>query len=105
MKASLPPRASSASFGRGNGTTGKGRSDPAQGLEGKLILHSVLCLVTGSSVDVQRTEIVLEACAIRFGGDSGSSSKFGYAEKSGGLSVILIDSMSLRLRDMAEMGG
>lgn len=49
--------------------------------------------------------MVLEACAIRFGGDSGSRSKSGYVEKSGGLSVILIESMSWRLKDTAEMGG
>ena len=104
MKASLPPGASSISFGSGNGTTGKGRFDSAQGLEGKLILHNVLCFVSGCSVDEQRTEIVLEVCAIRFGGDSGSRSKSAYVEKSGGLSVILIDSTSLRLRDMAVMG-
>ena len=96
--------ASSIPFGSGNGTTGKGRFDSAQGLEGKLILHNVLCLVIGSSVDEQRIEIVLEVCAIRFGGDSGSRSKSAYVEKSGGLSVILIDSTSLRLRDMAETG-
>jgi len=104
MKASLPPGASSISFGSGNGTTGKGRFDSAQGLEGKLTLHKVLHPVTGSSVDEQRTEIVLEVCAIRFGGDSGSRSKPAYVEKSGGLSVILIDSTSLRFRYMAEMG-
>ena len=104
MKASLPPAASSISFGSGNGTRGKDRFDSAQGLEGKLILHNVLCLVTGSSVDEQRTEMVLEACAIRFGGDSGSRSESGYVENSGGLSVILIESTSLRFKDMAEMG-
>jgi hypothetical protein len=104
MKASLPPGVSSISFGSGNGTTGKGRFDSAQGLEGKLILHNVLFFVTESSADEQRTEIVLEVCAIRFGGDSGSRSKSAYVEKSGGLSVILIDSTSLRLRDMAETG-
>ena len=104
MKASLPPGASSISFGSGNGTAGKGRLDSAQGLEGRLILHSVRCLVTGSSADEQRTEMVLEVCAIRFGGDSGSRSRSVYVENSGGLSVMLIDSTSLRLRDVAEMG-
>jgi len=103
-KASLPPGASSISFGRGNGTVGKGRFDSAQGLEGKLILHNVLCLVTGSSADEQRTEMVREACAIRFGGDSGSRSKSGYAENSGGLSVISIESTSPRFRDTARIG-
>jgi len=83
---------------------GKGRFDSAQGLEGKLILHNVLCLVTGSTADEQRTEMVLEACAIRFGGDSGSRSRSGYAEKSGGLSVISIESISLRFRDTAKIG-
>jgi len=105
MKASLPPGASSISFRSGNGTTGKGRFDPAQGLEGKLILHNTLRFVTESSVDEQRTDIVLEVCATKFGGDSGSRSKSAYVEKSGGLSVMLIDSTSLRLRAMAEMGG
>lgn len=105
MKASLPPGVSCISFGSGNGTTGNGRFDSAQGLEGKLILHNDLCLVTGSSADEQRTEMVLEVCAIRFGGDSGSRSKSEYVEKSGGLSVISIDSTSLRFRDVAERGG
>ena len=104
MKASAPPRAFSIPFGSGNGTTGKGRLDSAQGLEGKLILHNVLCLVAGSSVDEQRTEMDLEVCATRFGGNSGSSSKSAYVEKSGGLSATLIDSTSLRLNDIAEMG-
>ena len=104
MKASFPPGTSSNSFGSGNGTRGKGRPDSAQGLEGKLILHNVLCFVTGSSMDEQRTEMVLEASAIRFGGDSGARSKSGYVEKSGGLSVMLIESRSLRRRDRAEIG-
>ena len=103
IKVSIPPGAFSISFGSGNGTTGKGRLDSAQGLEGKLILHRVLCLVTGSSVEEQRTEMDLEVCATRFGGDSGSRSKSAYVEKSGGLSAILIDSTSLRLKDIAEM--
>lgn len=104
MKASLPPGASSISFESGNGTTGKGRFDSAQGLEAKLILQNVRLFVIGSSVVKQTTEIVLEFCAIRFGGDSGSRSRLAYVEKRGGLSVMLIDSMSVRPRVMAEMG-
>ena len=77
MKACFPPGASSNSSGSGNGTSGNGRFDSDQGLEGKLILHNVLCFVFGSSVDEQRTEIVLEACAVRLGGDSGSRSELG----------------------------
>lgn len=104
MKASLPPGARSIFFGSGNGITGNGRSDSAHGLEGKLILQNVLFSVIGSSVAIQTTEMVLEFCAIRFGGESGSRSKSAYVENRGGLSVMVIESMSVRLRVMAEMG-